>query len=412
VRDITMMNIKKITALILTAVFFAFTAGGCAAEDPTPQVTTAAVQKQAIETEVNISGILLPQNTVSISSKLASTALTVNAEIGAAVKKGDTLITLDTKQIMAQLKQAEAALKQASAAVKTAKSSASSASNAVKVVEGNTETAKINLDAAKAAYSSAKSLYQAGLATEADVAAAKVKYEVAKSQYDTLNGPTTKQAKYSSSAAGGNVNTAQAAVAVAEANVASLSVQLENATITSPVDGIIATRSINVGELAGMGAPLLTIIEADTLKLKGTVSQSMLPLLSEGQEVEAAVDIYPERKFAGRISLIAPMAVTTGEYFPIEISIPNEEGLKPGLSARALIRVKSAEHLTVPVSALVNDQGQYFVYIADNGIAKKQAVTAGIKNSSAVEILSGLSEGQEVITSHTDILADQMPVRK
>lgn len=403
---------KKIIPLIVIFAFSAAAFLGCAASSTGPVVKTALAQKNTVETVFNVSGILLPKNTVSLSSKIAGTAITVNADIGAAVKKGDTLLSIDTKQLTAQLAQAEASLKQARAAVNSAKSTSHSASSAVKVVAGNTNTAKINLDAAKAAYDSIKALRDAGLTTEADLQAAKVKLDAAESQYDTLNGPTTKQAKYSSNAASNNVNTAQAAVAVAEASVNLLLLQMENTSITSPVDGIVATRSINAGELASVSVPLMTIIETDILKLKGTVSQSMLPQLQEGQDVKVTVDIYPEKIFTGKISMIAPMAVTTGEYFPIEISIPGEAFLKPGLSAHASINIKSAEHLSVPSSAVVSDKGQSFVFVLSNGMAKKLPVTAGISDGVSTEILNGLTEGQEVITSHTDILADSMKVNK
>jgi len=403
---------KKTIPLIIILVFVAAIFGSCAAMSTTPVVKTALTQKKSIKTDFNISGILLPKNTVSVSSKLSATALTVNAEIGSAVKKGDTLIFLDTKQMTAQLALAEASLKQAQAAVNSAKSSSRSASSAVKVVQGNTNTAKINLDATQAAYDSVKALYDVGLTSAADLDAAKVKLNAAKSQYDTLNGPQTRQAKYSSSAASDNVNTAEAAVAVAEANVNLLLLQMENTVITSPVDGIVATRNINEGELASIGVPLATVIEADTLKLKGTVSQIMLPMLSEGQEINITVDIYPEKAFTGKISMIAPIAVTTGEYFPIEISLPGEAGLKPGLSAHASVSIQSVEHLCVPASAVVSDKGQSFVFIYADGAAKKQAVTTGILDGAFIQILNGLAEGQEVITSHTDILADMMKVSK
>lgn len=403
---------KKIISLIVLLALTAMAFSGCAASSTIPVVKSALVQKKSIQSDFNVSGILLPKNTVSVSSKIAGTVLTTNADIGGIVKKGDTLISLDTKQLTAQLAQAEASLNQARAAVNSAKSSSRSASSAVKVVEGNANTAKINLDAAKAAYDSVKALYDAGLATGAQLQEVKVKLDAAQSQYDTLSGPQTKQAKYSSSAASNNVNTAEAAVAVAEANVNLLLLQMENTNITSPVGGILATRSINIGELASAGVPLMTIIEADALKLKGTVSQSMLPLLQEGQDVNITVDIYPEKTFTGKISLIAPMAVTTGEYFPIEISIPGEAGLKPGLSAHASFSIKSMEHLSVPSSAVVSDKGQNFVFILSNGIAKKQAVTIGISDGVFTEILNGLNEGQEVITSHTDVLTDLMNVSK
>ena len=404
---------KKSISILLLLLFTAAIIGGCAAPASTEiAVQTAAVQKQALQTDISLSGVLLPQNSVTLSSKMMGEAVTVNYEVGAAVKKGDTLLTLDTRQLNAQLAQAQAALKQANSAVKSGKSTASSASSAVKVAQGQANTAKINYDAAKSAYDSVKAAYDLGLATQADLEKATVALQVAQSQYNTANSGGVNQAKHSSSSASNNVDTLKAAVEVAEANANLILVQIQNANITSPVDGIVVSRNINPGELAVAGGQLMTVMESGSLKLKGTVSQSALPLLTVGQDIKVSVDIYTGKTYEGKISMIAPMAVATGEYFPIEVTIPAAEGLKPGLSAHTVIEVKSSEHLSIPASAVVKENDQRFVYLFENGLAKKMAVTTGLSNGTYTEILEGLSEGQEVILTQTGILKDSMPVRK
>ena len=406
-----MLNKKKFLSIFLLLVFTAVIIGGCAAPASNKiAVQTAKAQKQAIKSEISLSGVLLPLSSVTLSSKLTGEALTVNYQVGATVKKGDTLVSLDTKQLTAQLTQAQAALKQANAAVKSAKSTASSASSAVKVAKGQAATAKINYDAAKEAYDAIKAAYDLGLAKDSEVAEAKVKMDVAESQYNTANSGGVNQARYSSSGASNNVNTMKAAVEVAEANVNLILVQMQNADIKSPVDGIVVSRNVNPGELVAAGTQIMTLMENGSFKLKGTVSQSALPLISVGQSINVSVDIFPGKTFEGKISMIAPMAVTTGEYFPIEVTIPATEGLKAGLSAHASLEVQSQEHLSVPASAVVSENGESFVYIYNNGSAVKTAVTPGLTNGTDTEILKGLSEGQEVITTQTGVIKDGMAV--
>ena len=106
------------------------------------------------------------------------------------------------------------------------------------------------------------------------------------------------------------------------------------------------------------------------------------------------------------------MAVTTGEYFPIEITIPASDDLKPGLSAHAQLSVKSDSQLSVPASAVVTESGQSFVFVIQDGLAKKVNVVAGITNGTFTQILCGLSEGQEIISTQTNILKENMPVTK
>jgi multidrug resistance efflux pump len=402
---------RKLISIFLLLVFTAFAIGGCAAPASSEiSVQVASAQKQAIKTNISLSGVLLPQSTVTLSTKLTGQVLSVNCDVGAAVKKGDTLISLDTKQLSAQLDQAEAALKQANAAVKAGKSSASASSSAVKVAQGAVDTAKINYDAAKKAYDATKASYDLGFATAADLEKATVALQVAQAQYTAASSGTIKQAKYASSSASNNVNTLKAGVEVAEANVNLILVQMENAAITSPVDGVVISRNINTGELAVTGAQLVTVMENGAYKLKGTVPQSALPLISVGQSINVTVDIYPSQKFEGKISMIAPMAVSTGEYFPIEVTIPSAEVLKAGLSAHASLEVQSQERVCVPSNAVISESGQSYVFVYDNGTAKKTAVTAGLSDGTLTEILEGLSSDAQVITTQTGAIKDGTPV--
>lgn len=406
------VHTKKFTAAVLAVLALTLMTGCGAQAETTLGVQTVKAQKKSIETAIPVAGVLLPTGTVTLSSKTLGQVVNVSATVGDTVKQGQTLVTLDTTQLNAQLTQAEAALKQANAAVRAAKSTASAASSAVTSAQGQANTAKINYDAAKSAYDAMKAAYDGGSATEADLQKAFVAMQVAQSQYDTANNGAVNQAKYSSSSASRNVNTLEAAVEVAQANVDLVNVQIANATITSPVDGVVVSRNYNPGELATAGAQLLTIMQAGPLKLKGTISQSALPWIAEGEAVDVSVDIYTGKTFAGKVSMIAPMAVATGEYFPIEISVEQAEGLKPGLSARTNIPISSQDTLSVPSAAVVQEDGQSVVYVFADGKVKRTQVTAGLSDGNFTEILSGLSEGQEVVCANTNLLKDNMPVRK
>lgn len=407
-----MFSNKKIGSLLLVLLATVGLISGCSSSGNTSiAVATATVQKQSIETTISISGVLLPQTSVVLSSKTMAEVKTVNAQVGDKVIKGQTLVTLDTTQLKAQLAQAKAALKQAQSSATAAESSASTAAAGIAAMQGQVNLAKINYDTAKAAYDAVVTAHTAGTANDADVQQAYVVLQVAQTQYNNAMA-SLGQAQASAAGASNSANTLKAAVEVAQANVNIINVQIKAATIKSPIDGIVTNRNINPGELATTGAQLMTVIEQGTVKLKGEVQQGALPLLKVGQSFGVGVDIYPNRTFTGTLSLIAPMAVTTGEYFPIEISIPSSDDLMPGLSAHAQLSVKSDAHLSVPAGAVVTESGQSFVFVIQNGLAKKVNVIAGITNGTYTEILSGLNEGQEIISSQTNILKENMPVAK
>ena len=288
-------NRKKINSVILVLVCLV-TAGlisGCSSSvNKSIAVATTTVQKQSIESTVSVSGVLLPQTSIVLSSKTMAEVKTVNAQVGDKVKEGQTLITLDTAQLKAQLNQAKAALKQAQASATSAESSAATAAAGITAMQGQVDLAKINYDTAKASYDAAVAAH----ASDAEIQQAYVVLQVAQTQYNNAMA-SLGQAQASASGATNSVNTVKAAVEVAQANVNIINVQIKAATIKSPIDGIITNRNINPGELATAGAQLMTVIEQGSVKLKGEVQQGVLPLLSVGQSFSVGVDIYQERSF-------------------------------------------------------------------------------------------------------------------
>lgn len=371
---------------LLIILLFAFVSFGCSSQAAgnlnSVSVKVATADKHKINSTLNVAGVLVPVKTVNILSKISGQVMSMDFDVGSNVKAGDTLITLETKTLNAQLQQAEASLQSAKAALQSAKNQA--------------DQVKINLDAVTKAYKRTRALYDAGAATQAELDDITSKLELAKKQYELAAGPAQNQA--------------QAAVNTAEANINNIKVQLENAVITSPITGVIANRNINPGEIASPGAPLLTVADTSTLKLKGTVPQEDLPFLKLGQQVDVIVDIYPGKVFKGQISSIGPIAVSTGKYFPIEISISNNGDIKAGLSAHASINITLGESIIVPASAVLQDNGQSYVFVIKNNVASKRIVETGISNDKEIQILSGLNAGEQVAVTNVNSLFDNMPV--
>lgn len=373
-------------------------------------VTTAAAQKQALDSDVTVTGVLLPVNSVNVASKLPGSyqVTAINVQVGGTVKAGDTLATLDTTQLEATLTRDQGSLDDALNTLNDTTSGKSVASSSYNAAKKNYDKAKSNLDQAT---TDLNNLIKSGTATTDEISTAQDAVKAAQTLYGTCEAAyyQAKSGKASSNVA---VDQVQASVNAYQALVNIDKLQLANATITSPIDGIVVSKNVNVGEMAAPAAPLFTIVDASTLKLKGTVSQEALPSISQGQTVDVSVDIYPGTPYTGTITLISPIAVSTGEYFPIEISMPNASGLKAGLSASASIKVTGAQNIIVPVSAVVANNGDPYVFVLQNGTAVKKSVKTGLSNTNSIEILSGLNEGDKVITSNVNILTDGMQVNE
>jgi len=198
-------------------------------------------------------------------------------------------------------------------------------------------------------------------------------------------------------------------VDTANANLMGLNVQLKNATIKSPLTGIITSQNVNIGEIVSPGVQLISIVDTSTLKLRSTIAQDLLPLLTQGQEVDVTIDSYPDKKLTGTVTGIGPIAVSTGQVFPVEITMMNDSGLMAGLSAHASLNAK-IEALIVPSSSVMNSNGESYVFVIKDQIASRQPVKVGLKNNKQAQILEGLNQGEQIAVSNVKALADKMPV--
>jgi len=375
-------KISKSFAMLLVPLLL-FAVSGCTlqkANNPTA-VTTAVAGEQELKTTLELSGVLVPTQTVDVSSKISGQVINLGFNVGSAVKTGDILIQLDTEALKAQLMQAEAGLQSAEA---TAQS-----------VQNQASLAKINLDAAQKLYERTKALYESGAVSQSQMDDTTDKLNIAKNQFDNASGPAQNQA--------------QAAINTAQANIKNIRVQIDNATIKSPLDGIVTNQSVNVGAVVSPGVPVISIVDTSILKMKCTVTQDLLPLLSVDQETDIKIDSYPEVKFKGSISSIGPIAVSTGEVFPVEISIKNNGSLAAGLSAHASLDTK-VSGVVVPSSSVLQNGGESCVFIIKDNIAMKRVVKTGLRNDNGTQILTGVNAGEIVAATNVNALTDKMPV--
>ncbi|HEX9058801.1 MAG TPA: biotin/lipoyl-binding protein, partial [Clostridia bacterium] len=249
-------NLIFILIMLLTPGF-----AGCSTQTDKsgPQVKTAAAQKKKLEATTDITGVLVPNSTSNIASKISGTVKTINADVGSSVRAGDVLITLDTKDLEAQLKQSEAALNSAKDKAEQDRLSLSSAKDTVdvtrKLLADQEEQAKISLDNAEKTYRRTEELFKSGSVSQSQLDSDKSKYDTAKKQYDMARVDSGSTAKNQLEAVSGKYELARkqydtssgSALEQAEAAINTLRVQLSNATIVSPINGIVTNKNINAG---------------------------------------------------------------------------------------------------------------------------------------------------------------------
>ncbi|MGE5543473.1 MAG: efflux RND transporter periplasmic adaptor subunit [Bacillota bacterium] len=373
---------KRIISYLALLGLIAVLLSGCGEANRAVTVSTAVGTYEALELPLQLGGVLLPSQTVDISSKVTGKVVSLNVRTGSVVKPGDVLITLDSELIGSQIAQAQASLCTAEAALQAARNQA--------------EIARVGLEAAQRSYDRIKALYDSGASSQAQLEDAEDRLTTAQKQYETACGPAQQQA--------------QAAVDLARANLESLKIQQANTIIKSPIAGILACLNVDEGEILSPGVVAASVIDTSNLKLKTSVNQENLALITEGQEMDISIDGNPGIKLKGTVSSVGPVSLNTGQVFPVEITIKNNGHLKAGLAAHAVILAKS-RGITVPSSAVVSSNGKNFVFVIENHSAYRREVKIGPKNERKVIILEGLKEGEMVAVTNVRTLADKMTVK-
>jgi HlyD family secretion protein len=384
-------------ALVAVAAFYFFGGG-----TSTPQYMTAKVERGNLRNTVTATGTLQAVTTVQVGSQASGTISALYADFNSLVKKGQVVAQLDpavakaqVDQSRANLQQARASLQQAQAAVANSRAGVSDAQAkalaarstvqnnqaGVSGAEANVAVLKAQQDDALSFLKQQEALVQSGVIAQRELDVAKTSYVTAEARYDQAVAQLN-QAKLSqqSSASSGvaqsqaqvqqsqaqvqqsqaQVQQAQAQVQQAEAALQLAEVNLSHTTITSPIDGIVVSRDVNVGQTvaASLSAPTLFTIANDLTQMQiiANIDQADIGLVEQAKSVKFSVDAFPGKDFDGKIQQMRlnPQNVQNVVTYNVVIDVNNpEQKLKPGMTANLIITIDERNNvLKVPNAAL------------------------------------------------------------
>jgi membrane fusion protein (multidrug efflux system) len=210
-----------------------------------------------------------------------------------------------------------------------------------------------------------------------------------------------------------NVSTAEAQLADARARLATAESQLGDAVIRAPIDGVVARRAVNAGDVVSPGTELYTIIDPTSLRLEAAVPSDDLRALRVGAPVQFQVRGYDE-PLRGHIERIAPQADATTRQVPIFVAIPNVGGrLVAGLFAEGRVISESADGVVVPANAVNTMGAKPWVVKVTNGKAEKVEVEVGLvdQRTERLQIASGAREGDILLRGAAQGITPGTPVR-
>ena len=197
---------------------------------------------------------------------------------------------------------------------------------------------------------------------------------------------------------------------VADAAVNEAASMLGYVEVHSPFDGVVVRKIANTGDFAAPGKPILQIENPEQLRFEADVPEAIIDRVQSGTVVDVVIPTLPE-PVHGTVSDISPAADSVSRTFLVRVDFPSVKGAKAGQFGRALFPTGSYSSLGVPASSVVLRGQMEMVFTDDGGKARLRLVKTSRRFGDEVELLSGVSRGEKIITDHAAELIDGQPVR-
>jgi multidrug resistance efflux pump len=297
-------------------------------------------------------------------------------------RAGTLLARLDDRDILARLHQAEAQVSALEKAVTVGKARLTAA-------RAQVDAARAGRDNLLADFKRYEDLYRHQAATGQQLGQARAQKDVAESRVQAQ--------QQEAQAAQGEIERTLAQKQQAEAAAAEARAMLEHTFIRAPFTGRVIKKGIEVGDMASPGQPLFVVQGTSSPELHAGLSESLLPRLTPGQDMNVHVDAL-NRTFVGKLREILPMSDPSTRTVLIKVSLPADPGLVNGLFGRVQVSSGVYESLVVPAEA-VRQVGQLTLVevVETDGIPRRRFVTVGKQHDGVVEVLSGLKAKEEVV---------------
>lgn len=361
-------RLPSAVAALGAAVLMSIAAAACggsepAAAAPAPvadarvDVSAVTVALADVESVLEISGNLVPDKRVAVFPKLPGTLSRIDVGLGARVRVGQVIAALDRREIDAQVDAAVAS---------------------VNVAKAGVESAEAALANALLEHERANNLFGRGAIPRQRLDGAETARRSAAAQRDL----------------------ARASLAQSEAAMRRAQEVQRDATITSPINGVVVERNYDAGSLVAPGdTPIVVVADLSVMKLEAGVSELEAGRLQAGMPARITVQARPGETFEGRVAAIAPEVDARNRHFRIEVRVPNPRtALLSGMYGAAAIPLERAPQVVaVPREAVATRDGQRIVLRLDGETVQQVVVTEGVTDGRVVQIATGLQSGDVIV---------------
>jgi RND family efflux transporter MFP subunit len=396
---------KKFSSLttICLLTFLALMAAGCKSDYPAAAkngagkddgahkpVKTARVTRVPLERTVTVMGALAAYDQATLRVKAPGRLLVISVDLGSVVRQGQLLAQIEPQDYQLRVQQSEAALAQARARLGLPPEGTDD-----RVDPEQTATvrqARAVLDEARANRERIAALFQQGVVAQSQLDTAESGYKVALSRYqDAME----------------EIHNRQAILAQRRSELALARQQLTDTAIYAPFEGVVQERLTSIGEYLAVGAPVVTIVRMDPLRLRAEVPEREARHVRAGQRVRVTVEGDPNA-YTGRIVRLSPTIAAQNRILLVEAEVRNNGQLRPGSFARVdIVTEDQTPAVAVPTKAIATFAGIEKVIVVENGKAIERPVTTGRRNAVWTEITSGVNVGDIVVIEPDNLQTGQ-----
>jgi RND family efflux transporter MFP subunit len=391
--------------ILLLAIF----ATGCGKSQQTPgkaeasttkapdpiTIQVAKAETRRIERAISVTGSLLPDETVTVNSELIGRVLSIRADFGQAVKKGDILAELDKQEYQLQYERSKAALAQALARLGLSPGQEENPPSTTPALR----QAQARLEDVKFKYDSASKLVKSG--------------DISQDRFNELEKSyRAQQAAYE--AARDEMRTQWAAMESIRAEMRLTQKKLNDATMRAPFDGVISQKHISAGQYVRENAPIITVVKTNPLRLRVDVPESAAGLVKRGTTLSFTSDALPNEVFQAVVRETNPSLDSRSRTLTVEARITRPDArLRPGMFAQVhLVLDQAVDTLMVPKQAVYSIAGLTKIFAVRDGKAQEFRITPGEEIAGWIPVPTGtVQPGDTVATSQHALLVNGTPVR-
>ena len=313
-------------------------------------VEIMTVGKGEIASQFAYTGKAAASRQVSVVPTVPGKVTDFNFDVGDEVTQGAVLFTIDTVDLNNNLRAAEAGY----------------------------NVAKLARDNAKNTYENNKLLFDEGIISKAEFDQIKYGYEAAEAQ-----------------------------LASTQVQLDTLQKSISDCAVKAPLTGVVTQRNVEIGGFASAAAPAYVVMDLSKIKVEVGVSETVLNTIKIGDKVDVLMTAVSELPLEGTVSTVSPAAGQTGMY-TVKIELDNADGIiKSGMMAEVSFTAESAEDtIVLPRNSVITKDDETYVYVVENGTAKKVPVELGIEAADTIEITKGLKDGDDVVTKGQTYISD------